>query len=196
MINPVMKDSERLFIGIQANEIFDNIPDVLKKLKISAKNKKINVLWSPGVNYHVTLKYLGPTPKDMIPNVQKSIITLCDKYTEFEIKIKKMGAFPDERHSRILWLGVQSKRELLEMQSDLSQQMEELGFVEDERDYAPHLTIGRMRNLRSTKDIISPFVRKDFGKLLVSKLILYKSDIQAHIPVYTNIFETELKSNT
>jgi 2'-5' RNA ligase len=62
-----------------------------------------------------------------------------------------------------------------------------------EEDFNPHITIGRLRNPKSCKDLISPFVRKSFGSVHVNKIVLFESKLQSYFPVYTPIFEAPFK---
>lgn len=58
----------------------------------------------------------------------------------------------------------------------------------EEQEYLPHLTVLRFRNPHAVKDLISPFLRKKWGEVEVSELILYKSELRGLYPVYTPIF--------
>ena len=53
------------------------------------------------------------------------------------------------------------------------------------RIYTPHITIGKIRKTRSCRNLLSPFVRKDFGKILIDRFVFYESNQQNYMSVYT-----------
>ncbi|MNT30895.1 RNA 2',3'-cyclic phosphodiesterase [compost metagenome] len=96
----------------------------------------------------------------------------------------------------MIYLGVQNKKYLNEFKQTLDHALEEAQLLThvDERDFVPHLTIGRLRNPKSIKDLISPLKRKSFGKVKVTEIVLYESKLEGVYPVYTPIFRAQLTS--
>lgn len=87
---------------------------------------------------------------------------------------------------RVLWVGVRRSRALADLQDEVAQALAAIGFDRsaEERDYVPHLTIGRLRKSRTGVDLISPFVRTSFGDLFIERLNLYESVMAGSHPVY------------
>ena len=111
-------------------------------------------------------------------------------FSPFTLKIKGMDAFPSQLSSRVIYIGVQSKKVLHSLHEELQNRLQIYCEREEpELEYHPHLTIGRIKNACSTKDLISPFQRRSFEKLRVEKMYLYESNVNNYSPHYKKIRE-------
>ena len=178
---------KRLFIAFPAqNPLEESFIPTLKKLKTSADKEGIEVKWVPTKNYHLTVVFLGNTPEEQIERLHEPIQSCADKLTAFELGVSGLHAFPDEMHARTLWMGVQQKKNLPGIESDLRQALQ---IPPEDREFTPHITIGKIRKTRNCRNLLSPFVRKDFGKILVDRFVLYESVQQNYISVYVPLKE-------
>lgn len=144
----------------------------------------MEVHWIPEANYHVTLCFLGSTPAERVSDLEKLLRTVASESAPIETSLRGMGAFPDERHMRVLYIGVRKSRALAELQDRLRTTLESAGFPQEDRDYSPHLTVARLRKSRSGTDLLSPYVRTSFGDVSIPSIILYESVLQGSHPVY------------
>ena len=184
---------KRLFIGISVPvENFTSLLQALKGLRKTADQREISVKWSPLKNYHITLSFLGATDEEKIPQILQKLREVAGLHHPIALELKGLGGFPDDHHARVLWAGVQNSRPLRELQHDIEKAMGEIGFAGEEREYSPHLTLGRIRKGRSVKDMISPFVRKRFGKVELSSLVLFESRQFGQHSVYDPLVSVEL----
>ena len=187
--------NRRLFFALNVtNPLAQSFLPSFKKLKISAEKREFNVRWVPVENFHVTLSFLGETPEEHIPQLQEALADVCSQFTPFDLKIEDMGAYANEHEARVIWLGVQNKKYLGEFKHMLDQTLMQRGLLlrPDERLFLPHLTIARLRNPKSVKDLISPFKRKSFGKVHVDEIVLYESKLQGNFPVYKPLLRCKL----
>lgn len=186
--------TKRLFFALNAtNPLAQSFLPIFKKIKINADKKEISVKWVPPENFHITLTFLGDTDVESIPQIQEVLKKVCTEFSPFDLKVEDVGAFSNEHDARVLWLGVQNKRALNEFKNQLDSELQAQGLFGGElRNYKPHLTFGRLRNPRSVKDMISPFKRKSFGKIHVSEIVLYESNLEGNFPVYTPILRCPL----
>ncbi len=187
--------NKRLFFALNATDpLATTFLPTYKKLRVNADQKEMTVKWVPLENYHITVSFLGECPEDNIPALSQALKEACDQTQPFALKIEDMGAFSSEHDARTLWLGVQNKKCLGKFKDLLDGLLKEkslLTFI-DKREFKPHLTIARLRNPRSVKDMLSPFKRKSFGKIQVSEIVLYESKLAGAFPVYTPIFRAQL----
>ena len=186
---------KRLFFALNATVPLEkSFAPFLKKIRIGADQREISVRWTPPENYHVTVTFMGETPDENVPALQKVLSDVCSRFQSFDLKIEDISGFSNEHDARVIYLGVQNKKYLNEFKQALDQALEEAGLLLhiDERNFVPHLTIGRLRNPRSVKDLISPLKRKSFGKVHVNEIVLYESKLQGNFPVYTPIFRAQL----
>lgn len=70
-----------------------------------------------------------------------------------------------------------------------------VGIRSIDKEYIPHVTLARLRNKKNINDLISPFVRKDFGKIPVNKIQVFESFLQQNFPIYKIVDEFDLGSD-
>jgi RNA 2',3'-cyclic 3'-phosphodiesterase len=185
--------SERLFIAIGfEEELCHRLEKEVKKVKINLDRAEIGYKWVPAENYHVTLVFLGNTTAEIKDEVIEKLHQIQDQLEPFELLISGVDAFGSERDARLVYCGVQNKKALRHL---VDQTRDVLGMPADET-YSPHLSIARLRNPANIKDIISPVKRKDFFKVKVSEIRLYKSILAGPYPVYKVIERIPFKNVT
>lgn len=183
----------KLFLAVAATEGLDPVASqIIKKMKINTDQRQIEVRWIPQNNYHVTLVFLGNIDEKKIPEIEHIAGEVAKHIAPFPLKIADVGGFPDEFSSRVLWFGVQNSKALRHLQETLSLSLKNSGYTLDEREYSPHLTIGRLRNPQRTRDLISPFVRKKIAKIQITEFILYESLGSHPFPVYKPLVRFQL----
>lgn len=173
-MDPMNANTRRLFIAFTL-EISSGLEAAIKRTRIGAQQRRMEVNWVPKENLHVTLYFLGATPSERIPELERLIETVGQTHSAFSTSIRGMGAFPDSRHARVLWVGVRNSRALNQLQAALRETLIQAGFPQEERDYVPHLTIGRLRKARAVDDLLSPYVRTSFDDIRVESISLFES---------------------
>lgn len=181
-----MEQMKRLFFAFQPSGLLesDEIQTLVKKLRINVDRKGWEVKWTPDVNWHFTLSFVGDTVDDKIPELLEVLKKMASTHSKFNLPLKGVGAFPSERSARVLWVGAPAKNALVKLQGNLEEELKERGFPTDERGYRPHLSLGRLRNPKSVTDVISPFVRRKFGEFQVEEILLMESVQARFFPVY------------
>ncbi len=178
-----MKTTKRLFIGFPI-VIESSLHAAIKRTKINAQQKGMEINWVPEANFHVTLNFLGDTEPNRLDDLRHVIESVSAQTPPLKTSLRGLGAFPDERHMRVLWVGVRKSRALAELQWNLDDALKAKAFPSEERDYVPHLTIARLRKARSGTDLLSPYVRSAFGDVAINTLHLYESVHHGAHPVY------------
>jgi 2'-5' RNA ligase len=209
----------RLFFAIRIPETaISHWEQAQIKLKKEIKKHDFDVKWTIPGNYHVTLCFLGQVSEEKLSFLKSVLTEVAGHYHPFQLNLNGLGAFADVYHARILYLGVQNKKILRALQneivelvrgdgnrtsiSDASSSIADKSVVKattvmqkskiEEQEFLPHLTVLRFRNPHAVKDLISPFLRKKWGEIEVSELILYKSELRGLYPVYTPLFTVPL----
>jgi 2'-5' RNA ligase len=87
----------------------------------------------------------------------------------------------------VLWVGLEGK-ELEPLAIAVDDALEEVGFSREEREFMPHLTIGRWRGRGSRPDLLRYELERhkeyDFGESWVYEIILFQSTLSAEGAVY------------
>jgi RNA 2',3'-cyclic 3'-phosphodiesterase len=177
----VTLENKRLFFGLAAPlDQSQEFLNMAKKLKINADHKTYDVQWPNSKYHHITLRFLGPTPVELIPQLNTITQEVAALTTEFSLEARNVGGFPDLLAARVIYVGCQKSTHLASLY---------LGLNTETHDLNPHVTIGRIRHKRSISDLISPFVRKSFGKIKFDRLTLFESVPRGKYSVYLPIFE-------
>jgi 2'-5' RNA ligase len=137
VIETESRKAERLFIGVPVTP--DARAAIVRLLPKALPGKLV-----AADKWHFTLRFLGPTSRE----ARDTIIARLSSATlgsAFKIRFGELGAFPNPRRARVLWLGVTRGGERL---SDLAAIAEDAarnaGFVAEGRRFTPHLTLSRI----------------------------------------------------
>ena len=107
------------------------------------------VSWVRPDNLHYTLRFIGEVGEDGARRVAEAAGVTAGRHTAFDAALGGVGAFPNARRARVIWLGMTSgERELVALARDLEAALEPRGFPRDSRPFSPHLTLGRVREPR------------------------------------------------
>ncbi len=185
--------ARHIFIGVKvdADKQLD-LREVCRKLRISADKAEYNIRWAPESNWHITLKFLGEVDDSKLTEIKSALDETARVFSASEIRASGLGGFPDERHARVIYAGVAKSQALLDLQTAVESALHPLGFVGEERDYTPHITLGRLRSAGSVSDLISPFVRKNFSRIHLGELVLFETIQKGSFSVYVSLHSSAL----
>ncbi|NLL80987.1 MAG: RNA 2',3'-cyclic phosphodiesterase [Tissierellia bacterium] len=132
----------RLFIAINlSSEEKTKINNIKDKLKAnSSKGKFVD-----DEHLHITIEFLGDIEKDKVDLI-KSLMNEI-KTQSFILNPNKIGYFK-RREGNIYWLGMEKNHSLIGIYDKLHKRLREEGFKVDNRDFSPHLTLGRRVKLK------------------------------------------------
>lgn len=184
----------RCFISINLDDyIIRKIIELIDHLR----KCEADIKWVESNNLHLTLKFLGNTPVEDIPLIEKVLRKISKKFLPFYIKIKGIGIFPDKRHPRVLWIGLENKEVIIDIHKQIEANMSKIGYKKEEKEFNPHITIGRTRSLLKIDRLIeclNDYKTYEFGSLLVDKINLMKSNLTPKGPIYTKIIDVNLNN--
>ncbi len=104
---------------------------------------RLPVRWVASDALHLTLKFLGEVPDGRVGEVERAMTGVAAQCAPFRLELGGLGAFPNPRNPRVVWVGVQAPPELARLAAALEDVMAELGFPRENRPVSPHLTLGR-----------------------------------------------------
>ncbi len=177
---------KRLFIGLAFSSQFSaDLEPWIRKIKKTADHKETNLNWTPKDNFHVTLLFLGDTDEEKIPSLIANMQPIAEKHAAFKLKIRGIGGFPSLQQARVIYLGVQRSQNILDLQSALENALQVPEKFELE--FTPHLTLARLRSLKSCRDLVSPFEHIDLGKQNVGEIVLFSSNLHNGLVTYEKL---------
>ena len=180
-----------------ACDIPDSFLEGISNIQESLKGLDADVTWTKASGIHITLKFLGDIEEGDIEKVAAVIREVSQGRPPFGIGIKGSGAFPNLKNPRVVWIGVDDRgKGLSSLQRPLDDALKDLGFEPEEREFRPHLTLGRVKGPRG-KERLSAAVSKlkdiEIGSFTVDRVILYKSELKPTGAVYTKLREVILQ---
>ncbi len=176
----------RAFLAIDVDE------DLKAKMyKIIKQFKKIdaNIKYVDLENLHLTLKFFGDIDTEGIDLLSSKIESVVSNFDNFTVKIKGCGAFPNTKRIKVIWLGIDEDEIVKKLHDELDKEFVKLGFDKDKK-FSSHLTIGRMRNAKGkdkVKSTIEEFSEVEIGEMTVDKIVLKKSTLTPHGPIYEDL---------
>ena len=192
-------DEIRSFIAI---ELPEEVKGELARLRGEMKGAEHSfVKWVAPEGIHLTLKFLGNIPPKTVDEITEAIKEASQAASSFRLDILGLGAFPNLRQPRVLWVGIGGEIDRLSsLQQDIDSLLVPLGFAREERPFAPHLTLARIRQGASSSEI------KSFSQLVTSvnfqtsysvkveAVSLIRSQLTPRGAVYTCLAVVELGS--
>jgi RNA 2',3'-cyclic 3'-phosphodiesterase len=157
------------------------------------------VRWVPPGNVHLTLKFLGNISPANVDIVTQMIRAEADSCQPFVMQVSGIGCFPSPKRPRVIYIGLQAPAELEALQHGIESATTRLGYESKERDFSPHLTIGRVRQNISASDqqkirrALEETQIDSLGTARVDSVHLYNSDLKPTGSVYTRLFSAPLK---
>jgi 2'-5' RNA ligase len=126
----------RLFVAI-------DLPDMVKKEIADINGNLPGARWVPGAQIHLTLRFIGDVDAATFQAVKTALaLVSC---LSFSLRLRGIGHFPPKKQARVLWVGIEESRPLLELQERVEAALIATGIAPDERRFSPHITIARLR---------------------------------------------------
>jgi 2'-5' RNA ligase len=158
---------ERLFVGVPLttgarDELAKRLPKSIPGKAVSPKN------------WHVTLRFLGQTPREQrdlfVASLQNTTFP-----TAFRIAFTSLGAFPSPRRAKVLWIGIdKGAPALVELAELVNQAAISAGFPAEPRRFHAHLTIARIDPPMNVRRVLTAGWRKPV-LMQVSTVVLFRS---------------------
>ncbi len=184
----------RLFTAIKIKpgkklvEAIDDFASELQEEKIKWVNKN---------NIHITLKFFGDTPESKIDTITELLQQASRESDPFELSIKGCGTFGSPRFPRIIWVGLEKNEQMHNLYENINKKLAKEGYEPEKRGFSPHLTIGRVKNIKNLykiDELISKYNDTSFMTQNVKEFHLFESILNKEGPTY-NILKTFTLSN-
>jgi 2'-5' RNA ligase len=175
---------ERLFIGV---------PTTAAARAAIARALPKNLPGKPVApdKWHFTLRFLGPTTLE----ARDAIVARLSNGklgSGFNVRFGELGAFPNARRARILWLGVTRGEERLSQLAAVAEEAaRSAGFAPEDRGFKPHLTLARIDPPQAIAALLERKHRYDI-EMAVTALILYRSRFGGGPARYEEVTRFEL----
>lgn len=148
------------------------------------------IRWTRPESVHLTLHFFGDSSTVDLEKIRASMLSVRLRERRFQVELLAMGAFPDRRRPRVVWLGLTPEEPLCALQHACEDELIRVGIPAEPRAFAPHLTIGRFREHGpDLTALLAAQANRSIGRLPVEQLVLYESQLlpggAEHIPLFT-----------
>jgi 2'-5' RNA ligase len=149
-----------------------------------------DVKWVEPENMHVTLLFLGEVEDRTLPAVCRVVAEVAAGLAPFEMSVAGAGCFPNARRPKTLWVGIgEGLQELVALHDALEPPLLELGcYRREERQYTPHLTLGRVKGDAGADELAAALARRSDwqgGQVRVREVLVMSSELRPEGPTYT-----------
>jgi 2'-5' RNA ligase len=190
----------RLFVALEIPPaVRDNLAAQIKELRdLPAPLADKRLRWVRPENLHVTLQFIGEVEATKLDGI-RSALTAMGMAAPVDLHFRGLGFFPDEKHPRVLWVGLKASGNLPVLARDIDHALEAQGIQRDERAFTPHLTLARFAsrgfddNLRTA---IQENSQREFGAFEAREFHLMQSKLKPSGAEYTTLASFPLKLET
>ena len=183
----------RAFVAVVISE------DIRRKVaEVQGQAKKFapNVKWVAPDNFHITLMFLGDVAEDRLSEVHEAISDAVRGLQPFTMSFSGLGVFPNLSRPRVVWAGVEQGREqLMEIAAKVDAALVKLGFEKEDRPFAAHITIGRVKDGKPPGGLaqgIEEIDARNMGSQQVASVVVMESELLREGPVYSPLSESKL----
>lgn len=134
----------RLFIAI-------NLPENIKNKLVDCQRKwaDLPVGWTPKINLHITLVFIGYVGDDEMYEIINIVKQAAKRHNPFNIDLKRIILGPPDKPARMFWVEGEKSEESAKLKNDLEDSLlaaDNSGYRKKEmRAYRPHITLGRIK---------------------------------------------------
>ena len=187
----------RAFIAIHlSQEARLKLADTIRSMATEIPS---GVRWVDPEGIHLTLKFLGDIDPGIVEDVLRAMEQAASGSLPFQLHLKGLGVFPNDRRPRVLWAGLGGDLDALgALQEKIEAAVSGLNFPRERRAFNPHLTLGRVR------DGVSAAARLQVGSVVswgsldgaeswpVNAVHLMRSNLTSNGAVYSSLGSVDL----
>lgn len=178
----------RVFIAVELpQKLKEKVAKIQDKIKESDKVNRIK--WVSPDSLHITLKFLGEIEKQRLKDVFEVVEKTSSNFCCFSVNIQGMGIFPESGTPRVLWVGIEEGAcELFQIVQKLEKDLFERGFAREKKEWKPHITIGRVKqiiNKQLIKNLVGREKNTEGAKVKVEKISVMQSRLTPQGAIYT-----------
>lgn len=177
----------KLFIALNfKNEVKAQISEIINKVKSNSIQGK----FVDNEHIHLTVEFLGEIQNNRLDLIKKIMDEL--EFDEFIFSLTTVGYFK-RNEGNIYWLGIDDNDTLYKINNKLHQSLIDKDFELEDREYKPHITIGREVKLKDSfntnelDDIVKNI------KININKVDLMKSEFITGKLIHSIVYSKHLR---
>lgn len=145
------------------------------------------IKWVEEHNIHVTLKFFGDTPENDIPAISGVLQKRAAQTPPLTLRLAGLGIFGSSYAPRVVWAGIEPYAALAALMKAVHEDLRTIGYEPDRQNIVPHLTLGRIRELRD-RNLFNRTLDYYRGiaslPMRIEEVVLYESILRREGPEY------------
>lgn len=181
-------ESARLFLAIDVDgRVRKRLVEAMRELKGVVPGAR----WCREEGLHLTLWFFGTVPLKVVEEIGAAVEPVARGQEVFSYSLRGIGGFPSLARPRVLWAGVGEGAEKVKIFAGAVRgALEARGFGGEEREFVPHVTLGRLGDrgrveVEKLERVVALLNTREFGSSEVEELVLYASELRKDGPVYS-----------
>ncbi|WP_313757292.1 RNA 2',3'-cyclic phosphodiesterase [Tissierella sp.] len=174
----------RVFLAI---EFTGEIKEYLYKIQQIVKKHSTTGNFTNKENFHLTLRFIGEVKDDELNKLKEVLDHILLNQESFQLVFNQLGEFT-RKNKKIIWIGLQSNKELDLLYSNLEERLEIYGYQKEERGFVPHITLGREIILTEELNKIEKLAKIHKVEMIVDKVSIMESTRKdgklTYVPIY------------
>ena len=188
-----MTENIRVFLSVDIDDenLLSRIIQIQGKLDYeSAKMKLVE-----RDNIHFTWHFFGDTHPSKIDTIHQELSQL--EFEPIQIEVSGVGAFPNIRRPRVVWVGVTHNIEKLrELKTNTDTILKKMGYRIEKKKFIPHATIARVRSIRNREQLaenLESLCEEPVGGMTITNIRMTRSTLTPSGAIYDTMWEIPTK---
>ena len=179
-----MQNTIRAFTAIHLTlEVRDYLGQLVAELAEQVPYRTVR--WVKPDRMHLTLRFIGETEKNLIPQIGHALDEIAGRQPQFSLFLDGFGCFPNCQRPRVLWAGVGGDVDAASrLKEEIDAALVPLGWELENRPFRPHLTVGRVKDSRQLASQRWPETLQSLA-IPVDSIHLIESELTPSGPIYT-----------
>jgi len=177
-------NSRRVFVAL---ELPSELRQKLIELPRLIGTPDAKVRWVDPTQMHLTLLFAGEATDEQVDALTRAVTEAEKSFSPIRLGIGGLGAFPSRRNPRVIWVGINESEPLARLHMDIWNAGAGTGLEREDRDFAPHLTLGRVKFVPPRSPLLRRLqsVHVETFYYLFDTLTLFESKLTPEGPEYT-----------
>ena len=160
----------------------DEVSALSLGLQRDLQHERRNINWCKTDQIHLTLKFVGDTPDEDIPEIIAACQEVAKRHQPFTMDFNRTGIFGSRHAPRVLWLGMKDEpKALYDLEDDVLDAFDRIGYLRDRQNFVPHITLCRIKQLVDKdyfRQIHEDIEQKTYIHADVNDIVYYQSFLQ------------------
>jgi len=127
---------KRLFVAV-------DLPPAVRQQVASLCFGLPGVRWVPEEQIHLTLRFIGEVNGNIFHDIREGLAEI--RFPAFDMRLQGVGYFPPRRAPKVIWVGVEKNEALARLRNRVESTLVRIGLEPEGRKFAPHITLGRLK---------------------------------------------------